>query len=160
MPRRRASRSALINGVQPTSRPTVGSPATGSNSRKRHMLLGRDWMAARVRRLLDAVVIIDDFQRAEVEFADVIGGQRIFPSAFAALERLHETGMFFHNRSTGTGRQCPVSSGEEVSKRLFSFFPGGRKNRLRAPGWNWHLARRLLPPVAVVSSGQSLHHSE
>ena len=48
-------------------------------------------MASRVSDLLDAVIVIDDFERAEVEFANVRGGERIFPSAFAAFQRLHET---------------------------------------------------------------------
>ena len=42
------------------------------------------------------------------------------------------------------------------------FFPVDRQETacLR-PGWNWHLARQIvLPPVAVVSQGQSLRHSE
>jgi hypothetical protein len=51
---------------------------------------------------------------------------------------------------------------EEVSiNRLFSSLPGAARTACLPPGWNWHLSRQNnLPPVAVVSSGQSLHHSE
>ena len=45
--------------------------------------------------LFDAVVIIGDFQRAEIEFAHVRGGERVFPTAFAALKRLHETSRVY-----------------------------------------------------------------
>jgi hypothetical protein len=71
--------------------------------------------------------------------------------------------MFLHNLFSFGAKKCPFSLREEVSiNRLFSSLPGGRQETacLR-PGWNWHLARQIvLPPVAVVSSGQSLHHSE
>jgi len=103
-------------------------------------------------RLLDAVVIVGDFERAEVEFADVRGFKRVFATAFAALERLHVTLMLFtHNfyfchrgtentesefilisvRSVSRWRFCflkqksPDSQGEGATKRLCSshFFP-------------------------------------
>jgi hypothetical protein len=61
------------------------------------MVFGRDWMIAR-QRFFDAVVIVGDFERAEVEFADVRGGERIFAAAFAALERLHVTVMFIGHK--------------------------------------------------------------
>jgi hypothetical protein len=48
--------------------------------------------------------------------------------------------------STDSSHFCPVD---------------GQETACLHPGWNWHLARQIaLPPVAVVSSGQSLHHSE
>ena len=40
------------------------------------MVCGRDSIALRVSDLLDAVVIVGDFERAEVEFANVRGGER------------------------------------------------------------------------------------
>lgn len=46
-------------------------------------------------RLLDALVIVGHFEGAEIEFADVGGGERIFPAAFAALEGLHVTVSVF-----------------------------------------------------------------
>ena len=49
-------------------------------------------------RLLDAVVIVGDFERAEVEFADVRCFERIFAAALAALERLHESFVFFTHK--------------------------------------------------------------
>jgi hypothetical protein len=58
---------------------------------------GRDWIAALVSDFLDAVVIVGDFQRAEVELANVRGFERILAAALAALERLHESFVFFHN---------------------------------------------------------------
>ena len=103
-------------------------------------------------RLLDAVVIVGNFERAEVEFADMRGFERVFATAFAALERFHVTLMLFtHNfyfchrgtedtesefvfisvRSVSRWRFCflkqksPDSQGEGATKRLlrFSFFP-------------------------------------
>ena len=47
--------------------------------------------------LLDAVVVVNNFERSEVKFAHVRGSERIFASALTALERLHETCVFFHN---------------------------------------------------------------
>src|SRR5665213_682555 len=49
--------------------------------------------------LIDEVVIIDHFERPEIKLTNVVGGQGIFPAAFAAFERLHETGMLFHKPS-------------------------------------------------------------
>ena len=52
-----------------------------------------------IERRFDTVVIVNDFERAEVKFAHVRGGERIFATALAALERFHETSVFFHNLS-------------------------------------------------------------
>ena len=46
---------------------------------------------ARVRDFLDPFVVVDDFERAKIELAHMGGGERIFPSALAALQRFHET---------------------------------------------------------------------
>ena len=51
-PRALARRSAFTNGVNPTWQPTVGSKTTGNNSRYRHMVWGRERMAARLRDFL------------------------------------------------------------------------------------------------------------
>ncbi len=50
--------------------------------------------------LLDALVIVNDFEGAEIEVADMGGGEGIFAAAFAALERLHESKMFLHTIKT------------------------------------------------------------
>ena len=47
--------------------------------------------------LFRALVVVHDFQRAEIELANVGGRQRVFPAALAALESLHETIGLFHN---------------------------------------------------------------
>src|SRR5207248_8319086 len=47
--------------------------------------------------LLDAVAVVNNFERPEVKLAHVRRGERIFASALPALERLHETCVFFHN---------------------------------------------------------------
>src|SRR5881397_4248733 len=52
-----------------------------------------------IERLFDAVVIVNDFERSEVKFAHMRGGERICATALAALERFHETSVFFHNLS-------------------------------------------------------------
>src|SRR5439155_22939202 len=49
------------------------------------------------QRFLDALVIIDYFERAEVEFANVRRGERILPATFAALQRPHKTFVSFHS---------------------------------------------------------------
>jgi len=56
----------------------------------------------------------------------------------------------------------PRPSGEEESTKdmLFSFLPAAARNRLRAIGLELAPGATLPPPVAVVSQGQSLHHSE
>src|SRR6185436_2688550 len=56
--------------------------------------------ARMVERHFDAVIVVNDFERAEVEFAYVRGGEWILATALAALERLHETSVFFHNLSS------------------------------------------------------------
>jgi hypothetical protein len=71
--------------------------------------------------------------------------------------------MFLHNIANFGAKKCPFSLREEDTiVILFSSLPGvGQETACLHPGWNWHLARQIvLPPVAVVSSGQSLHHSE
>jgi hypothetical protein len=66
--------------------------------------------------------------------------------------------MFIHIFSILGEKKSPFSLREEETEALL-IFSLWRKNGLLPSGWNWHLAR-MLPPVAVVSSGQSLHHSE
>jgi len=84
-----ASRFALTSGVKPTSGPTVGSPAMAAvRGNATSFSAAIQWSPG--QRFLDAIVIVGDFERAEVEFADVCRFERIFASALAALERLHE----------------------------------------------------------------------
>jgi len=60
------------------------------------------------------------------------------------------------------GQLRPIPSGEEDSAedRSSHFCPPDGKNRLRTIGLELAPAAALPPPVAVVSQGQSLHHSE
>src|ERR1700744_4287286 len=51
------------------------------------------------QRFFDAVIVVSDFERAEVEFADVRGRERIFASALAAFQRLHVTVFVTHINS-------------------------------------------------------------
>jgi hypothetical protein len=44
----------------------------------------------------DFRVIVGDFERAEIEFADVGGREGVFAIALAAFECLHEPGVFIH----------------------------------------------------------------
>jgi hypothetical protein len=71
--------------------------------------------------------------------------------------------MFFHNGPLSVqGKTMPIPSGEEESKEdmLFSFLPAHDKNSLHAIGLELAPDAALPLPVAVVSQGQSLHHSE
>jgi hypothetical protein len=91
----------------------------------------------------------------------VIGGQRVFASAFAALERLHETGVFMHNAFCCGQKNAPSHCEKRLQIACSSHLFRREQEPLACVSWNWHLARAVaLPPVAVVSSGQSLHHSE
>ena len=79
-------------------------------------------------RCPDAIVIVKDFERAEVKFAHVRGGQRIFAAALTTLERLHETCVFFHNLilSRDAPPACPCHF-EDTERRVLTLF-GATKN--------------------------------
>ena len=77
------------------------------------------------QRLFDAVVVIGDFERAEVELADVIGRERIFASALPALQRLHVTTVFFHKI---------FRSGVSAERRNYFSVGGGLPTPLRFQG--------------------------
>ena len=139
-------------------------------------------MAVLRQRFLDAVVIVGDFKRAEVELANVRGFERIFAAALAALERLHESFVFFTHKSLAysVGRRCCAArisfvqgrargdvpyqgkqkapthgeKGLTKSVRCFSFSPDTRSRLELAPA-----LKSKLQPVAVASLGQSLSHS-
>ena len=57
------------------------------------MVFGRDCDRVARQRAFDAVVVINDFERAEIKFANMVRGERIFAAALAALERPHETSI-------------------------------------------------------------------
>ena len=80
------------------------------------MDLGRDWMAAFSQDFFIAVIVIGDLQaRAKIELADVCGGEWIFASALAALERLRETLMFTHKIFRWRVRNAPQGLREPVA---------------------------------------------
>ena len=131
------------------------------------------------QRFFDAIVIINHFERAEVELADVCGGERIFPPALAALERLHETSVFFHKNSFGRDGSLSRPFGRRGAASLPLCFKANKKPRLMnekglaklvrsshfsptpvgAGIGTWRCPDLSGQPVAVASSGQSLSHS-
>ena len=85
-------------------------------------------MAARGQRFFDAVVVVGDFERAEVEFADVRGFERIFASALAALERLHVTVLFTHKLfCTARPRASPNFRFQRTGDDAYRLISGNKK---------------------------------
>src|SRR6478672_6968710 len=83
----------------------------------------------------DSVVVINDFERAEVKFTNMIGGERIFSAALAALQRPHETFVLFHKFKSLRTNKTASSHAEKRPKILRALLIFPRSYR----GWNWHL---------------------
>src|SRR5205814_7893531 len=89
------------------------------------------------QRPLDSVIVIDHFQWSEVELADMVGSERIFTAALAALQCPHVTFVFFYKS------KCLFSCEQEAKiSWLFSFSLDIHR------GWNWHLV--TLNPLGSV----------
>jgi hypothetical protein len=67
--------------------------------------------------------------------------------------------MFFHKISLRGAQKAPLIE-EKREHGSSHFFPSVGKNRLQTRRLELAPGAILRPPVAVVSQGQSLHHSE
>ena len=99
--------------MQPTCRPTVGSPSTGSSSRYRHIVRGRLAIACPAQRRADGVVVVGDLERPEVVRTKIKCFLGIELAAKATLQPAHE---FSHRRFSFDSE--PILPGQGVRTAL------------------------------------------